>query len=166
MNATGRPSPSIRDSSPTLSTSTRFMMEQCSGWRAQRSADRQMLSTLGSATVGTPRRSGAFLMTSMTDQHPAEFDTTTFAPRLGELLVSLDPELFDRLHDDVTLRASGVADWAGSYDGKVAALAYAAEIGEAFPDMATEVIDTLVSATRISVLVQLTVRRGGAEVSD
>ena len=105
-------------------------------------------------------------MSTMTDQHPAEFDTTTFAPRLGELLVSLDPELFDRLHDDVTLRASGVAEWAGSYDGKAATLAYAAEILEVFPDMATEVIDTLVSATRIAVLVQLTVRRDGAEVSD
>ena len=36
------------------------MTEPSSGWRAETSADRQMLSTLGSATVGTPRRSGAF----------------------------------------------------------------------------------------------------------
>jgi ketosteroid isomerase-like protein len=105
-------------------------------------------------------------MTTMTDQHPAEFATTTFAPHLGELLVSLDPELFDRLHDDVTLRASGVAEWAGTYDGKAAVLAYVAETFEAFPDITSEVIDTLVSATRIAVLVQLTVRRDGAEVSD
>ena len=74
-------------------------------------------------------------MTTMTDQHPAEFDTTTFAPHLGELLVSFDQELFDRLHDDVTLRASGVAEWAGTYDGKEAVLAYAAETFEAFPDI-------------------------------
>jgi ketosteroid isomerase-like protein len=105
-------------------------------------------------------------MTTMTDQHPAEFDTTTFAPHLGELLVSFDPELFDRLRDDATLRASGVAEWAGTYDGKAAVLAYAEEIFEAFPDITSEVIDTLVSATRIAVLVQLTVRRDGAEVSD
>ena len=105
-------------------------------------------------------------MTTMTDQHPAGFDTMTFAPRLGELLVSLDPELFDRLHDDVTLRASGVAEWAGTYQGKVAALAYSAEILEAFPDVTTEVIDTLASRTRIALIVRLTVRRDGAEVSD
>ncbi len=105
-------------------------------------------------------------MTTLTDQQPAEFDTTAFAPRLGELLVSMDPELFDRLHDRGTLRASGVAEWAGTYDGKAAVSAYAAEIGAAFPDTTTEVIDTLVSATRIAALVQLTVRRDGAVVSD
>src|SRR3954469_9394826 len=105
-------------------------------------------------------------MTTMTDQHPAGFDTMTFAPLLGELLVSLDPELLDRLHDDVTLGASGVAEWAGTYEGKPAGPAEAAETVEAFPDMTTEVIDTLVSATRIAILLQLTVRRDGAEVSD
>ena len=105
-------------------------------------------------------------MTTLTGQQPAKFDTATFAPRLGELLVSLDAELFDRLHDDVRLRASGVAEWAGTYDGRDAVLAYAAEIGATFPDTTTEVIDTLISAARIAVLVQLTVCRDGAVVSD
>jgi ketosteroid isomerase-like protein len=106
------------------------------------------------------------MMTTTTDQLQAASDLATFALRLGELLVSLDAELIDRLADDVTLRASGVAEWAGTYEGKPAVLAYLAEIGDAFPDTTTEVIDTLVSATRIAVLVQLTVRRDGAVASD
>src|SRR4051794_10471484 len=106
------------------------------------------------------------MMTSSTDQHPAASVTVALAPRFGELLVSLDPELIDLLHDDVTLRASGAAEWAGTYVGKPAVLTYAAEIGSAFPDATTEVVDTLVSATRIGVLVHLTVRRDGVAVSD
>lgn len=92
--------------------------------------------------------------------------TATLAPDLARMLTAGDPALVDLLADDVTLRASGEAEWAGTHLGKDAVVGYLLEVGEAFPDQVIEVLDTLVSATRVALLVRFAVRRDGAEVVD
>jgi len=88
------------------------------------------------------------------------------AGRLTAMLPGFDPTLVGLLADDVVLRASGVADWAGVHRGKEAVVGYLLEIGEAFPDQEIAIIDVLTSATRIAVLLQVTIRRDSAFVTD
>lgn len=95
-----------------------------------------------------------------------DMTTATLAPDLARMLAETDPALVDVLADDVVLRASGEAEWAGTHIGKEAVVGYLLELGETFPDQQVEVIDTLVSDRRVAVIVRITLRREGAAVTD
>ena len=118
------------------------------------------LSAFSSAAVSSPER------LSGSTAGPGRGRLAEMAQRLSQLLATWDGALVELLATGVTLRASGDAEWAGSYVGRDAVVGYLLEVGEAFPDQELEVLDTLVSACRIGCLVRLTVRRDGASVVD
>ena len=118
------------------------------------------LSTFSPAAVSSPEPlSGGTAL-------PGSGRLAELALRLSHQLANSDPALIDLLAEGVTLRASGDAEWAGSYAGRDAVVGYLLEVGAAFPDQELEVLDVLVSDARIGCLVRLTVRRDGVSVVD
>jgi ketosteroid isomerase-like protein len=95
--------------------------------------------------------------TKRTDQVAADF---------WRLLNDGDPALADLFHENITLRPSGNSPWTGEFRGRDAVVTYLVELSMQFPDLTSDLIDTMTSETRITFLLDLRIERDGRCVED